>query len=152
MLKNSKIGYDWIFQIILGYHDLIFLISVVLSLVSVVVVLVVVFLKLENTKGWFFQRVHLYLWAVAGHELSKYKIHCQFMTIHELWNSIIFLNFKTSLMLALQPSPSLWRIGVRKSICDSTNPYTVCFYCMPRSVLLKYYIETKLQTTCFYLI
>ena len=51
MLKNSKIGYDWIFQIILGYHDLIFLISVVLSLVSVVVVLVVVFLKLENTKG-----------------------------------------------------------------------------------------------------
>ena len=74
MFKNSKIGYDWISQIILGYHDLIFLISVVLSLVFVVVV-VVFFLKLENTKGLFFQRVQLYLWAVAGHELSKYKIH-----------------------------------------------------------------------------
>ena len=125
MLKNSKIGYDWIFQIILGYHDLIFLISVVLSLV--LLLLFFFFLKLENTKGLFFQRVQLYLWAVAGHELSKYKIHWQFMIIHELWNSIIFLNFKTSLMLALQPSPWLWCIGVRKSICDSTNPYTVCF-------------------------
>ena len=29
--------------------------------------------------------------------------------------------------------------------------YTVCFYCMPSSGLSKSF-ETKLQTTCFYLI
>ena len=31
--------------------------------------------------------------------------HLQFMVIHELWNSIIFLNFKTSLVIAPFPTP-----------------------------------------------
>ena len=35
--------------------------------------------------------------------LSKYRIHWQFMTIHELWNSIISLNFKASLVIAPPP-------------------------------------------------
>ena len=34
---------------------------------------------------------------------------------------------------------------------SSLNCYTGCFYCMPASGLSKY-TETKLQTTCFYLI
>ena len=34
---------------------------------------------------------------------------------------------------------------------NSLKFYTVCFYCMPSWGLLKY-IETKLQTACFYLI
>ena len=37
--------------------------------------------------------------------LNKCIIHCQFMTIYELWNSIIFLNFKTSLVTTSLPSP-----------------------------------------------
>ena len=34
---------------------------------------------------------------------------------------------------------------------NSLNFYLVCFYCMP-SWTLSEYIETKLHTTCFYLI
>ena len=32
--------------------------------------------------------------------LNKYTIHWQFMTIYELWNPIIFQNFKISLVIA----------------------------------------------------
>ena len=47
-----------------------FVISAVLLLVGFFCFLffVGVFLELETTAGWFFQRVQLYLWAVAGHE------------------------------------------------------------------------------------
>ena len=38
MLKNSKVKYNWIFQIIIGYYNRIFLISVALSLVFFVFV------------------------------------------------------------------------------------------------------------------
>ena len=34
---------------------------------------------------------------------------------------------------------------------NSLKFYIACFYCMPSSGLSKF-IETKLQTTCFYLI
>ena len=37
---------------------------------------------------------------------NKCTIHWQFITNYELWNSIIFLNFKASLVIALAPSPS----------------------------------------------
>ena len=43
--------------------------------------------------------------------LNKYAIHWQLMTIHELWNSIIFLNFKTSLVITTLPPTSLSRIA-----------------------------------------
>ena len=43
--------------------------------------------------------------------LNKYTIHWQLMTIHELWNSIIFLNFKTSLVITTLPPTSLSRIA-----------------------------------------
>ena len=42
MLKNSKIEYNWIFQIVIGYYNWIFLIPVILSLVIFIVVVVVV--------------------------------------------------------------------------------------------------------------
>ena len=61
MLKNSKIGCNWIFQIITGYYNWIYLISVVLSLVFFVVY-VVVALKLETTEGRFFFRE--FIWTV----------------------------------------------------------------------------------------
>ena len=34
---------------------------------------------------------------------NKCTIHWQFITTYELWNSIIFLNFKASLVIALAP-------------------------------------------------
>ena len=43
--------------------------------------------------------------------LNKYTIHWQLMTIHELWNSIIFLNFKTSLVITTLPPTSSSRIA-----------------------------------------
>ena len=40
--------------------------------------------------------------------LTKYTFYWQFMTIYELWNSIIFLNFKASLVVTSSPhSPTL---------------------------------------------
>ena len=42
--------------------------------VVVVVVVVVVFLGLQTTEGSFSQRVHLYIWAVAGHDLGILSI------------------------------------------------------------------------------
>ena len=37
---------------------------------------------------------------------NKCTIHWQFITTYELWNSIIFLNFKASLVIAPAPPPS----------------------------------------------
>ena len=82
MLKNSKIGYNWIFQIVIGYYNWIFLISVFLSfvfflllLLLLVLLLLFFFLALKTTEGLFFQRVHLYLWAIAVNELNKLNIY-----------------------------------------------------------------------------
>ena len=53
-----------------------FLISIVLSLVCVCVVFFCCCCLsfLETTEGWFFQRIHLHIWAVAGHELSSLNV------------------------------------------------------------------------------
>ena len=80
MLKNSKIGYNWIFQIVIGYDNWIFLISVFLLLVfffccCCFVFVFCFFLVLKTTEGLFFQRVHLYLWAVTVYELNKLNIY-----------------------------------------------------------------------------
>ena len=48
MLKNSKIGFKWIFNIIRYLDNLMFLISVVLSLVCVCVFL---FLEFKTAEG-----------------------------------------------------------------------------------------------------
>ena len=119
--------------------------------------------RLWPKEGWFFQRgrVHLHVWAVAGHKLGtlsictsqefqllirfanyklvtnfvnirwylnmsyrwlhKYTTHWQFMTVHELWNSIIFLNFKTSLVIALPHPPTTLLICKRPYDALSTK-------------------------------
>ena len=43
MSKNSNIGYNWLFQILIEYY----------------------------------KRVHLYIWAVAGHEMGTLSIRAQ---------------------------------------------------------------------------
>ena len=52
--------------------------------------------------------------------LNKYTIHWQFMTSNELWTSIFFVSFKTPLVIAPPPPPSVIMTHcIRKSICDS---------------------------------
>ena len=43
------------------------------------------------------------------------------------------------------------KLKLRISLNNSLEFYTVCFYCMPNRGLSKF-IETRVQTTCFYLI
>ena len=59
MSKNSKIGPNVKFEIVIGHYDQIFLIFF----------LSFIFLARQYRKTIFFQRVYLYTWAVAGHEL-----------------------------------------------------------------------------------
>ena len=79
MLKNRKIGSNWIFQITIEYDNWIFLIPVVLSLVGFFCCRCscCYFLELKTTEGSFFQRVHLYIWAVAVHDLVTLSIRAQ---------------------------------------------------------------------------
>ena len=80
MLKSSKTGYDWLSQILIRYYNGIFLLSVVLSHVCVCVCLFVclfVFFELETTRNDFFQAIHLYIWAVVGHEVGILSIRAQ---------------------------------------------------------------------------
>ena len=51
--------------------------------------------------------------------LIKYTIHWQLMAIHELWNSITFLNFKMPLVIAPRPVSVTMTHCMRKSICGS---------------------------------
>ena len=52
-----------------------FLIVCVFFAAVAVVVVVFFFLALKTTEGLFFQRVHLYLWAVAVYELNKLNVY-----------------------------------------------------------------------------
>ena len=63
-------------------------------------------LELKTTKIWFFQRVHLYIWAIGGQKLGILSIRVH-SSLLELWNLKIFLNFKTSLVMpsSLPPCP-----------------------------------------------
>ena len=65
--------------------------------------------------------------------LNKYTIHWQFMTIYELWNSIIFLNFKASLVIIprLHPSMSLSRIAFENRYVTHPLPIFI-FYLFNR--------------------
>ena len=40
--------------------------------------------------------------------LNKYTIHWQFMAIYDLWNSMIFLNFNTSLVILFFTFKGFW--------------------------------------------
>ena len=66
--------------------NLIFLISVVLSLAFLLV--------LKTTEVWFFQSVHLYVWAIAGHEPGTLSIQLHnSMTVHDNSWALKFDNF-----------------------------------------------------------
>ena len=155
MLKNNKIGYSSTFQIIIGYYNRIFVISVVFSRMLFLLFLLLVSLQKDD----FFQRVHLYIWGVAGHELStlsiwargfnselishsffhrwlnKYTIHWQFMTTHELWNSIIFVNSKTSLVIAPLPTRECHFDALRTKIDMKLTPYVTGSYVTEKIML-----------------
>ena len=88
MLKMVKL-YITGYLIIIAYFNWIFLIPIAFLLVFFVVAIVVVgffvlicfvlfcFFELETTEGWFFQRVHLCVWAAAGHYLGTLSIPAQ---------------------------------------------------------------------------
>ena len=106
------------------------------------------FFELKTMEGWFFQRVHLCIWATAGHKLGTLSIrvhnsYWQFMTIHELWNLTIFPNFKTSLVIA--PSPphppaSLWRSAYENRYV--THPLPLYIYTASGGVHALLTLET----------
>ena len=72
MLKNSNTGYNWLFQTTIGYYNGIFLISIVFWLVWGGF-----FWSKRLQKNDFFQRVHLYIWALAGHKVVTLSIQAQ---------------------------------------------------------------------------
>ena len=90
MLKNSNIGYDWIFKIILGYHDLIFLISVVLLLVFVVVVVVVVVFEAREYKRIIFSESSA---VFMGCSRTWTKQVQNSLTVHDNSRTLKFHNF-----------------------------------------------------------
>ena len=83
MLKNSKIEYNWIFQIIIGYYNCIVSSSCCFF-----------FFKLDTTEGWFFQRVYLHIWDIAVPELStlSLRVHNS-LAVHDISSALILDNF-----------------------------------------------------------
>ena len=52
------------------------------------------FLELKTTERWFFQRVHLYIWAIAWHKLGTLSIRVHSaMTVHDHSWALKFDNF-----------------------------------------------------------
>ena len=68
---------------------------------------------------------------------------CRQLIEHNMRNIFLEKLFKKNSFLKNQSWLYLWISNLRF--------YTVCFYCMPSRGLSKY-IETKLHTTCFFLI
>ena len=87
MLKNGKIEYNWIFQIIIRYDNSIFLISV--GLVTCACVCVFVF-ELGTTEKWFFQRVHLS--EAVARRCSVKKVFCKIHRKTPVPESLFFNN------------------------------------------------------------
>ena len=116
-LKNSKFRCNWVFKIIIGSYNLIFLISDVLWLVCVFYFILFYFwllcciLEPKAAEGWFFQRAHLCTWSIGGHELDTLNIWVNnSLTVHDNPWALEFDNFsefKTPLVIAptLHPIP-----------------------------------------------
>ena len=67
-------------------------------------------INMETTEGWFFQRVYLYIWAIASHELSNRSIrvhNSQF--IDSSWQfmsfEIRFFFFESQNVISDKPPP-----------------------------------------------
>ena len=114
ILKNSKFRYNWIFKIIIGYYNLIFLISVVLSLMCFFYRLRCI-LEIKTAEGWLFQGVHLCIWTIEGHKLGTLtmQVHNSLTVHNNLW-ALKFDNFsesQTTICGSSPPPASLWRIA-----------------------------------------
>ena len=125
---------------------MIFLISVVLPLVRAFFLFCVSFLSFvfhfgaKGCRRMIFQRVHLCIWAIGGHELGtfsiEYPIHWQFMSVHDNSWALKFDNFSEFQKVvsnSTSPLPTLSVIMtpyVWKSICDSplNNLFLFCRY------------------------
>ena len=85
MLKKSKLGYNWIFKVIIGYYNLIFLISIVLSLVFFLFCFVFLFFGAKYYRGMIFSESSImYTWAIAGNELGTLNIQVHnLLTVHD---------------------------------------------------------------------
>ena len=93
--KNSKFGCDWIFEIIIIYYKLVFLVSVVLLLG-----IFLFCLRAKDYRNMIFSESLLVLWAIGGQKLGILSIRVH-SSLLELWNLITFLNFKTSLVMPI---------------------------------------------------
>ena len=135
MLKKSKLGYNWIFKVIIGYYNLIFLISIVLSLVFflfcfVLLCFVFLFFGAKYYRGMIFSESSImYTWAIAGNELGTLNIQVHnLLTVYDnLW-ALKFDNFSESENVIsdnpLTPSV-IMALCVRKSICDSPSTASI---------------------------
>ena len=129
---------------------MIFLISIVFSLVFFLSF--VFYFGARDWRRMIFQRVHLCIWAIGGHELGTLSIRdWQFMTIHELWNSIIFLNFKTLLVIAppssLPPTHTYTHTHTPASLWRSK--FTFHLWCITKIVAFWCIKEILLSNTSF---
>ena len=114
MLQNRKIGHDWIFQIIIRYYNSIFLISVSNFFFFF-------FFWARDYRRMIFYKVHLYIWAVAGHELSSLSITAQ------SFNSWLILQFFLLILQILDDLFSSMIKQVHNSLTVHDNSWNLKF-------------------------
>ena len=138
ILKNSNFRDNRIFKIIIGYYNLILLISVVSSLVCVCVFFFSFFcylcfiLELKTAEGWFFQRVHLCIWAIGGYELGTLSIQVHnLLTVHNNSWEATQLTFTFSNSTIETPEKKVGNIFEVNNKNTKTSSLTSfwCFYC-----------------------
>ena len=101
------------------------LLLLLLLLLLFIYLFIYLFLELKTTEGLFFQRVRLYIWDIAGHELGTLSIRVDdSATVHDnSWALKLdnFSEFQNVINNSLpNPNPSvIMTFCVRKSICDS---------------------------------
>ena len=82
-------------------------------------------LELKTAEGWFFQRVHLCIWAIGGYELGTLSIRVHnSLKVHDNSWALKFDNF-SEFQNVIGDSPSLsLPPSIDMSICDSPLKYT----------------------------
>ena len=93
------------------------------------------FVEPGTQEGWFFQRVYLYIWVIAGHELGTFSIRIHnSLTVYDNSRALKLDNFyefqNVSSNSPQTPPPSLpphssvnMTHCIWKSLCDSTLIY-----------------------------
>ena len=107
------------------------LISVVSSLVCVCVFFFSFFcylcfiLELKTAEGWFFQRVHLCIWAMGGYELGTLSMQVHnLLTVHNNSWALKFDNFsefQNVIKDSPPPSPAPLTASVIMTLCVRTS-------------------------------